>query len=162
MSAEERYHHQYAVSWGQFHRDAKLLAHRLVTKGPFKGIIAITRGGMVPATILARELEIRLVDTLCIVGYDWKQQESKCTVIKGVQDTADGEGWLVIDDLVDTGRTAEVVRNLLPKAVFATVYAKPAGKNLVDIFVQEFTQDTWVLFPWDTEVQFTPPLVSKE
>ena len=46
-------------------------------------------------------------------------------VLKGV--AGDGDGYLLIDDLVDTGRTAQAVRQLLPKAYFATLYAKPAG-----------------------------------
>jgi len=46
--------------------------------------------------------------------------------------TGDGEGWLVIDDLVDTGRTAEILRRTYPKAHFATIYAKPQGRPQVD------------------------------
>jgi xanthine phosphoribosyltransferase len=65
---------------------------------------------------------------------------------------------LLLDDLVDTGTTARVVRALLPKAHFATVYAKPAGKPMVDTFITEVSQDTWILFPWDTEPQFIAPI----
>ncbi|MCG6895091.1 MAG: xanthine phosphoribosyltransferase, partial [Desulfobacteraceae bacterium] len=72
------------------------------------------------------------------------------------------EGWLIVDDLVDTGRTAKVVRNMLPKAHFATVYAKPAGKPLVDDFVTAVSQNTWILFPWDSETQFVQPLVDQK
>ena len=64
-------------------------------------------------------------------------------------DAGDGEGWLIVDDLVDTGSTARVVRERLPKALFATIYAKPAGRPLVDTFITEVSQDTWILFPWD-------------
>src|SRR3546814_6345606 len=71
----------------------------------------------------------------------------------------DSEGWLLIDDLVDTGKTARKVRELMPKAHFATVYAKPAGRPLVDTFVTEVSQDTWILFPWDTELQSVPPII---
>jgi xanthine phosphoribosyltransferase len=74
----------------------------------------------------------------------------------------DDEGWLIIDDLVDTGRTAKVVREMLPKAHFATVYAKPAGRPLVDTFITEVSQDTWILFPWDTESQFVQPIIGRK
>lgn len=74
-------------------------------------------------------------------------------------EAGDGSGFLLIDDLVDTGTTARIVRGLLPKAHFATVYAKPAGRPLVDTFITEVPQDTWILFPWDTQPQFVPPLV---
>ena len=61
-----------------------------------------------------------------------------------------GAGILVIDDLVDTGQTAKVVREALPKAHFAAVYAKPMGRPMVDTFITEVSQDTWIHFPWDT------------
>ncbi len=146
----------FPVSWDQLHRDSKALAWRLVEGGPWRGIVAITRGGMVPAAIVARELDIRLIDTMCIASYD-DRALGKTTVLKEVP--GDGDGWLIIDDLVDTGRTAKVVRDRLPHAHFATVYAKPAGRPLVNTFVTEVSQDTWILFPWDTELQSVPPIV---
>lgn len=145
----------FPVSWWELHRDAKALAWRLIADGPFKGVVAVTRGGMVPACIVARELEIRLIDTICIASYDDRSQ-GELQVLKSVE--GDGEGWLIVDDLVDTGKTALKVRELLPKAHFATVYAKPAGRPTVDSFITEVSQDTWILFPWDTEPQSVPPI----
>ena len=150
------YQKTFPVSWEELHRNARALAWRLVELGPWRGIVAITRGGLVPAAVVARELEIRLIDTVCITSYDGREQ-GELTVLKSVQ--GDGEGWLIVDDLVDTGKTAQVVRDLLPKAHFATIYAKPAGRPLVDTFVTEVSQDTWILFPWDTEPQSVPPLI---
>jgi xanthine phosphoribosyltransferase len=147
----------FPVGWEELHRHSKALAWRLLELGPWKGIVAVTRGGLVPAAIVARELDIRLVDTLCISSYNDRTKGSKVEVLKGIP--GDGEGLLIIDDLVDTGHTARVVREMLPKAHFATVYAKPAGRPVVDTFVTEVSQDTWILFPWDIEPQFIPPIV---
>ena len=147
----------YTVSWGQLHRDAKALAWRLVERGPWHGIVAITRGGLIPAAIVARELECRIIETVSVVTYD-EEVKGDPRIVKTAAAAGDGEGWLLLDDLVDTGTTARVVRAMLPKAHFATVYAKPAGKPLVDTFVTEVSQDTWILFPWDTEQQFVPPI----
>ena len=61
--------HYYAVSWDQLHRDSRALAWRLMDKGPFGGIVAITRGGLIPAAIIARELDVRLVEGVSIVSY---------------------------------------------------------------------------------------------
>ena len=157
MPTADRYNKMFPVSWEQLHRDSKLLSRNLLEIGPFEGIIAVTRGGLIPAAILARELEIRLIETVCISTYDWKVQEDKSTVLKGF--TGDGEGWLLVDDLVDTGNTARLVREMVPKAYFATVYAKPEGRVLVDDFVTEVSQDTWILFPWDSEPRFVQPIV---
>ncbi|ADE86082.1 xanthine phosphoribosyltransferase [Rhodobacter capsulatus] len=161
----ERLPHEkgFHVSWDQLHRDARALAWRLDGKGPdngaWKAIVGITRGGMVPAAIIARELNIRIIDTISVKGYN-HQTQSDPVVIKAPQDDlmgADGEGILVIDDLVDSGRTLELVRRLYPKAHFATVYAKPKGREQVDTFITEVSQDTWIFFPWDMALQYVQP-----
>ncbi len=154
------YKRTFPVTWGQLHRDARALAWRLLDMDYFKGIVAITRGGLVPAAIIARELDIRLVDTVCVSSYNWQDQRGEVEILKTIE--GDGEGWLLIDDLVDTGATAKTVRDLLPKAHFATVYAKPLGRPLVDTFVTEVSQDTWILFPWDSDVQYVDPIKGNE
>jgi xanthine phosphoribosyltransferase len=148
----------FPVSWDELHRHSRALAWRLLDLAPWKGIIAVTRGGLVPAAIVARELDIRLVDTICIASYDDRKQGNP-VILKSV--AGDGEGWLIVDDLVDTGRTARMVRDMLSKAHFATVYAKPAGRPLVDTFITEVSQDTWILFPWDIEPQFIQPIAKR-
>ena len=151
----------YPVSWDQLHRDARALAWRLNDAGPWAGIVAITRGGLVPAAIVARELEVRLIDTVCAASYDHMNQRGM-QILKQASGAGDGKGWLIVDDLVDTGGTAKLVRELLPKAHFATVYAKPAGRPMVDTFITEVSQDTWILFPWDIEPQFIQPIVHRQ
>ena len=155
MPAEESVR-EFPVSWDELHRHARALALRLLELGPFHGIVAITRGGLVPASIVARELNIRLIDTIGIASYDHKSQ-GEISILKDA-DAGDGEGWLIVDDLVDTGSTARVVREHLPKALFATIYAKPAGRPLVDTFITEVSQDTWILFPWDVALAYAPPI----
>lgn len=149
------------VSWDQVHRDSRALAWRLDRpEAPWKAILAISRGGLVPGAIVARELNIRVVDTISVKTYEHKSI-SEAQVLKRPDPKLlgdDGEGILVIDDLVDTGRTLEVVRDALPKAHFATVYAKPKGRPLVDTFITEVSQDTWIYFPWDMAMQYVAPL----
>ena len=153
----------YPVSWDQFHRDARALAWRLSAKGPFAALVCITRGGLVPAAIVARELEIRVIETICIASYDHKKQ-GDLRVLKGIssdiQKIGDGKGKgvLVVDDLTDTGKTAKMVRDLLPNAHFAAIYAKPQGVPLIDTFVTEVSQDTWIYFPWDMGLAYIEPI----
>ena len=157
---DEKFQKSFPVSWEQFHRDAKALAWRLNGAGPFKAIVGITRGGMVPAAVVARELGIRVIETVCVASYDYDKQ-GELQVLKTVSPEllADGgEGVLIIDDLVDTGATAKAVRAMLPKAHFATVYAKPEGRPLVDSFITEVSQDTWIFLPWDMGLSFAPPI----
>ena len=153
---------RFLVSWDQFNRDAKALAWRLIEKrDQWKGIIAITRGGLIPAGIIARELEIKLIETIGISSYD-DQKQRDLEIIKNidVKLVGDGEGWLAIDDLVDSGATAKAIRKLLPKAHLATVYAKPAGEPLVDTYVTWVSQDTWIYFPWEVDIQPMEPIAS--
>ena len=156
------YEDEIIISWVELHRDARHLSEMLHSKGNWKGIIAITRGGLVPAALVARELDIRLVDTICVTSYlssetgKEAQTRSEVKVLKGV--VGDGDGYLLIDDLVDSGKTAQHVRQLLPKAYFATLYAKPAGRPIVDTCVKEFKQNKWIYFPWDIEYKFATPI----
>ena len=152
--------HYYTVSWEQLHRDARALAWRLVAGHSFKGIVAVTRGGLIPAAIVARELDLRLVESVSIVTYD-EETRGDPAVTKSPDAAGDGAAFLVIDDLVDTGSTARMIRRLLPRAHLACIYAKPAGRGLVDTFITEVSQDTWILFPWDTEPQYVAPLAKR-
>src|SRR3954453_22279999 len=163
LPAQERTGKAFPVSWDQFHRDCRALTWRLNEVGPFHAVIAITRGGLVPAAIVARELGLRVIDTVCIAGYHHKEQ-AELQVLKGIgADNAAlgagaGKGLLIVDDLVDTGKTGRLVREMLPEAHFAAVYAKPKGRPLVDTFITEVSQDTWIHFPWDTALSFQPPI----
>lgn len=155
----ERYQAHLTISWDRMHRDVRALCHGLLARqASFKGIIAITRGGLIPAALVARELDVRLIDTICIKSYDHMDQGG-LQVLKGIDH--DGDGWLLIDDLVDTGKTARAVRDMLPRAFFATIYAKPEGKPLVDYCLEDVGQDTWIQFPWDMGLSYIEPLVSR-
>jgi xanthine phosphoribosyltransferase len=153
----------FPVSWDQFHRDSRALAWRLNGAGPFEAIVCITRGGLVPAAIVARELGVRLIETVCVASYSHTSQ-GELKVLKDVAASiverggGQGAGVLIVDDLVDTGQTAKIVRALMPRAHFATVYAKPMGRPMVDTFITEVSQDTWIYFPWDTGLAFQPPI----
>ena len=153
------------ISWDELHRDTReLCAHLLDKGGPWEGIIAVTRGGLIPAAIVARELDIRMVDTVCVISYqgDESQEQESAQVIKTPQVQDGGKGWIVIDDLVDTGRTARKIREILPNALFATVYAKPEGLPVTDLCIKVVPQTTWVRFPWDTARHFAVPLIKRE
>jgi xanthine phosphoribosyltransferase len=163
MMSEQLPHEKgFHVSWDQIHRDSRALAWRLDGQGPddgaWRAVVAITRGGMAPAMIVARELDIRVVDTISVKSYN-HQEQTEAKVIKAPQAEimGDGTGVLVVDDLVDTGKTLELVRKLYPKAHFATVYAKPKGRPMVNTYITEVSQDTWIFFPWDMALQYVEP-----
>lgn len=145
------------LTWDEISLHAKSLAMKLADKGPWKGVVAITTGGMVPACIIARHLKIKHIETLCITSYD-DQSQRAASVLKGVESAGDGAGWLVIDDLSDTGNTFRLARTLMPKAHFAAIYTKPAGEDAVDTYIMSVSTDTWLHFPWeDNEASYIAP-----
>lgn len=160
LTAQQR--KSFPVTWDQFHRDSRALAWRLAGIGPFDAVVAIARGGLVPAAIVARELNIRTVETVAVKSYD-HQAQGEIRLLKPITEDirsmhAAGKKVLIVDDLVDTGATARAVRDMLPGAHFATVYAKPKGREMVDTFITEVSQDTWIFFPWDMDVAYAAPI----
>ncbi|PDT81893.1 xanthine phosphoribosyltransferase [Sinorhizobium sp. BJ1] len=152
----------FPVSWDQFHRDARALAWRLADNGQeWRAMVCITRGGLVPAAIISRELNIRMIETVCIASYHDYDTQGQMKLLKGISPEIardGGEGVLIVDDLTDTGKTAAEVRAMLPKAHFAAVYSKPKGRPMVDTFVTEVSQDTWIYFPWDMGFTYQEPI----
>ena len=157
MNNINTYDKSFPVSWEEIHRNSKALAWRLSEMKPYNGIIAVTRGGLVPAAIIARELDIRLIDTFCVLSYDQKTK-GEVKIIKESNIANNGKSWLIIDDLVDTGETIKAIRSCLPSAHYATVYDKPSGREQVDTFITEVSQDTWIYFPWDMEMKPSPTI----
>ncbi len=134
----------FPITWEQVHRDAKQLAHKLKQEKKFTAIIAIGRGGLVPAAILARELKIDLIDTICL-----DSNNNLDTIIK--KPCLEQEHILIIDDIANKGNTLQTIKPLFPQAHFACLYTKQEGKKHVQSFITEVSQDTWIIFPWDND-----------
>ncbi|HLG87311.1 MAG TPA: xanthine phosphoribosyltransferase [Alphaproteobacteria bacterium] len=139
-----------AVSWDEIRRDSVALADKVRARGSWHGIVAVARGGLVPAALVARALGLRCVETVSVASYE-REKLGTPALIKTPAAAGDGAGWLIIDDLVDTGTTMLLIRGLLPKAHVGVLYAKPAGRALADHFVREFPQDCWIDFPWEMD-----------
>jgi len=146
MDAETRHH--LALTWDRIQQDSAALAATLGSLGQWQGIVAVARGGLVPAALVARALGIRRVETVSVATYQ-DERIGEAQLLKPPSAAGDGSGWLVIDDLVDTGATMTIIRVLLPKAHVGVLYAKPIGLPLADSFVAEFPQDSWIDFPWE-------------
>ncbi|MCK9039449.1 xanthine phosphoribosyltransferase [Haemophilus influenzae] len=152
---------KYVVTWDMFQMHARKLSERLLPASQWKGIIAVSRGGLFPAAVLARELGLRHIETVCIASYHDHNNQGELQVLHAAQVPNGGEGFIVVDDLVDTGNTARTIRQMYPNAKFVTVFAKPAGAELVDDYVIDIPQNTWIEQPWDLGLTFVPPLSRK-
>lgn len=143
------------IPWKDIHADAKILSAKLSDRR-WNGVVAVTRGGMVPACLVARELDIKTIETYCISTYSYQSQDRE-EIPKALSLPDGGAGWLVIDDLVDSGKTYEIIRKTLPRATYACLYAKPAGAAQSDVFVKEFPQNTWIHCPWEVDADTGAP-----
>jgi xanthine phosphoribosyltransferase len=149
------------LTWEETQRDGELLAEKLnKASQDWRGIIAVTRGGLNPALTLSTELDIRLVETFCMVSYDNDDTQGEAKILKDLKHLGDGAGWIVVDDLVDSGKTFDVIRRQhLPAAHFACLYGKPKGIPFTDTMVKEFPQTTWLNFPWEVRSNHIRPKV---
>ena len=131
---------------------AALLSESLKTK-TFQGILAVARGGLIPSGLIAQTLDIRRIETICLKSYTDERSQSEIKQLNSPPtDMGDGTGWLVIDDLADSGATLRYIRKLYPNATFVTLYVKPKGLDTVDFYAKEYPQTTWVHFPWEPKI----------
>ncbi|XBC39444.1 MAG: xanthine phosphoribosyltransferase [Buchnera aphidicola (Nurudea shiraii)] len=150
---------KYIVTWDMLQIYARKLAYKLLPATQWDGIIAVSRGGLIPSALLARELNIRFIDTICISSYDHNNLRD-LRILKYASMTKLNESKIiVVDDLVDTGGTGQVIRHIYPKATFVAIFSKPMGKLLVDKYVIDIPQKVWIEQPWDMGISYKSPLV---
>ncbi|MCD8566519.1 MAG: xanthine phosphoribosyltransferase [Alphaproteobacteria bacterium] len=118
-----------------------------------KGLVAILNGGVFPAYWLRKiftqkgiECPLETIDVRSYEGYT-KQGELK--ILRNPSNLGDGDGWIFVDEIADTGRTLEALKKLYPKALFVSLSAKPRGLEISDINALSFEQEEWIVFPWE-------------
>lgn len=136
------------ITWEEFHKDTVKLAEKIKQSGTYDKIVAVSRGGLIPAGILAYELNIRNSEAINISSYDGEKQRSLQDVEISALAGDVNNRTLIVDDLSDSGNTFRLLRTRFPKARYVTVYAKPAGRREVDIYIRDMP-DEWLIFPWD-------------
>lgn len=138
------------ITWSGFHQATARLAQRLAMRGPWSAILAVTRGGLIPAGVLAQQLGVRYVDTICAVSYQDRIQ-GELEFLKIPAEIP--QKLLIVDDIVDSGRTAQAIRKKFPRSYCVSIYAKPNGLAFVDDFEQRLGQEVWVEFPWSQDLE---------
>ncbi|MBQ8785818.1 MAG: xanthine phosphoribosyltransferase [Alphaproteobacteria bacterium] len=134
------------ISYDEIVEECKNLAKRL-KNNKFNKIIAITRGGMVPACLLAQFLDIRTIDSIALVSYgnDDRQADLKCLLAPNVEID---EHTLFVDDLYDSGNTYKYIKQQYPQAKCTVIYTKYADAVL-DFPATLKAKDKWLVFPWE-------------
>ncbi|AZP36159.1 Xanthine phosphoribosyltransferase [Candidatus Annandia adelgestsuga] len=147
---------KYVITWYMIQIHARQLSYRLLPSSQWKGILAINKGGLILSAMVARELNLMYIDTICISNYNIKNSIEKINIIK--KPKIKGNNFILIDDLVNTGKTAQLIRPLYPKSKFVTIFAKPKGKKYVDDYIVDVPQNVWIEQPWETGISYIPPI----
>ena len=135
-------------TYEEIHEKSVKLAELIKDKNiNFTKMVVVSRGGFVPASVVAYCLGIQDVDIVSIQSYIHREPGEAFVHRAPKTD----EVVLVIDDIVDKGGTAKALREFMPNMHLAVVYAKPRGLPLANTYVEEITQGTWPVFPWDEE-----------
>lgn len=136
------------IRWEEFHQDVKSVCEKIKNSGTYNKIVAISRGGLLPAGIIAYELDIRNCHAINIATYIGDEHR-ELDHLDNLDDVGEiNSQTLIVDDLADSGQTFRLLRQEFPKARFVSIYSKPAGLKEVDIYARELP-DQWIVFPWD-------------
>jgi xanthine phosphoribosyltransferase len=159
IKAQQEFTDSFTVSPSTLRELSRSLAACIRTnhKGPIKALVAVTRGGLSITEDVSTELNIRFIDTVGVKNYnDNDKPLTKPIIFKKPLDELCGEGSrgvIVIDDLVDSGKSVDAILELMPHAEVAVVHAKPEGRDRANYYVDDVPQKTWVYYPRDTMLQ---------
>ncbi len=114
--------------------------------------------------MIARELGTRVIETVSVASYHDYQTQADLHVLKEIspkliaESGGEGQGILLVDDLVDTGKTARACAPCCRRRISRPSTPSPRPAAVVDTYVTEVSQDTWIYFPWDMGWSFQPPI----
>lgn len=140
------------LTWKDITKDSHKLAERCMIESggrPWNGIVAIARGGLIPAAIVAQSFDGVPIYSVTAVTYTGQDKAPSTKLLNLVQLKNGGDGYLFIDDIVDSGETTKRFADLYPKATFASLYAKTERFKPIGPYVRDFEWTIWVEFPWE-------------
>ena len=139
---------QVYLSYHDIHTDCIELAKIIKKKFNPKKLILISRGGLIPGSIIANYLGIQDVDVIALKTYANRKRSPDIKVFKRIKSL---KKLVVIDDLVDSGETAKIVKEMMPNSKFVVLYAKTSGKKQADLHLYDFKDKDWLVFPWEQD-----------
>ena len=139
---------QVFLSYHDIHTDCIELAKKIKKKYKPEKLILISRGGLIPGSIIANYLGIQDVDVIALKTYADRKRSKEIKVYKRIKSE---KKLVVIDDLVDSGETAKIVKEMMPNSKFVVLYAKTSGKKQADLHLYDFRDKDWLVFPWEQD-----------
>ena len=162
-----------AYSWKYIDRACKSLAETLIeSSDPPVRIVAMSRGGLPPATILANYLDIREIVSVGVRSYESKPDGTHHIYEPVVYQDAwrsapglsNGDTVLVVDDISDKGATFKYVLDKLDSnisratnLITTSIFIKDRTSYIPDYYYKKVPDDQWVEFPWEHKKLTTAP-----
>lgn len=154
MSGNERLY----ITWQEVNRSLRAAADIFKSEGVKpKAIVGISRGGLIPAVILSHLLDVPRVEFVRISTYEGKKKLREAKVTDQSEGFAElvgsglGKDVVIVDDIVDSGDTIQLLSRALPHALVAVLVAKEGKQDLCNIASTICPPSCWVVFPWETE-----------
>ena len=148
--------HKLDISWRQVDIAVLKLHQRMILHGfrP-KRILAVARGGLTPAVMLAHLFNVHEIGMIHLCSYGSSRLRSELTV-----QSFDPAGYeffnkpdtLIVDDLWDSGKTHEWLKDKFPEAVTCTAFFKDRNDNahrVVSFPGTSIPPGYWAIFPWE-------------
>ena len=147
------------LDWFDVENAALVLAAKLrVYKAEPKRILAVARGGLIPATLLSHILGVRMVLSLGVHSYSNQHAQGILTAyhtehLLDLRDRYNDADTLIVDDLFDTGETHKFLRGHFPKAMTCCLFYKEKRIDQTEHRIVSFPgsplPDQWIVFPWE-------------
>lgn len=132
------------MNWGDFEHEIKALSEKVDYNPDI--LVGITRGGLVPARLLSKYLKVK--DMYCLTV---KKVGEERKVVTEVLDDLSDKNLLLVEDMIETGRSLAVAKQYLEskgaKVKTACLYTMPISEVNPDFYLKQVKEVE--KFPWD-------------
>ena len=121
-------------SYHDIHTDCIKLAKIIKKKYNPKKLVIISKGGLIPGSIIAHYLEIEDINIISI---------------RNIKEIKSLEKIIVVNDLINTGKTAEIIKKNIPNSKLIVLYKKKSIKKNCDLSLYKFDSNELIVLPWE-------------
>lgn len=142
------------ITWNRSYRLGKTLSGKIKKSGYKPDIVvAIGRGGYIPARVVCDCLSIMNLTSICVRHWGAAEKKEKAEIVAPLNMSIKNKKVLVIDDITDTGETMDAVVKYLkrqkPKNIKTGVLEHKAVSFFApDFFAHKIVKWRWITYPW--------------
>ena len=144
--------------YSQVHGFCETLATRLKSTN-FDSVVGVSRGGLIPATIIAEHMNIRELRTVGVRSYQLNgmTKRSKSVLYQSCSPYLTGR-VLLIDDISDTGETFKFLldhfskNKQITKLITCSLFVRRSSGFIPDYYHTDIIGNEWVVFPWEPDL----------